>query len=63
MAILTEVTKFLTNYIKEHNLQDAKNRRKIIPDKPLQQLLNVPKDAEVTYFNLQKYINIFLKVK
>jgi len=54
----TEVTKYLTNYIKTHNLQDQSNRRKIIPDKKLQSLLNVNKSDEVTYFNLQKYMKV-----
>ena len=54
----TEVTKYLTQYIKEHSLQDKNNRRKIVPDAPLQKLLNVKKDDEVTYFNLQKYMKV-----
>jgi upstream activation factor subunit UAF30 len=54
----TEVTKYLTQYIKEHNLQDEANRRKILPNKQLQQLLNVGKGDEVTYFNLQKYMKV-----
>ena len=54
----TEVTKYLTQYIKKHNLQDEANRRKILPDQPLQQLLNVGKGDEVTYFNLQKYMKV-----
>ena len=54
----TEVTKYLTQYIKEHNLQDEANRRKILPDIKLQSLLNVGKGDEVTYFNLQKYMKV-----
>ena len=54
----TEVTKFLTNYIKEHNLQDAANKRRILPDKALSSLLNVPKEDQLTYFNLQKYMKV-----
>ena len=54
----TEVTKYLTQYIKEHNLQDEANRRKILPDAPLKQLLNVGTGDEVTYFNLQKYMKV-----
>ena len=54
----TEVTKYLTQYIKEHKLQDEANRRKILPNKPLQQLLNVGQGDEVTYFNLQKYMKV-----
>ena len=54
----TEVTKFLTTYIKENSLQDPSNRRKILPDKKLQTLLNTKKSDEVTYFNLQKYMKV-----
>ena len=53
----TEVTKFLTTYIKEHNLQDPANKRRILPDKKLGKLLNAGGN-EVTYFNLQKYMKV-----
>jgi len=53
----TEVTKFLTTYIKEHNLQDPDNKRRILPDKKLGKLLNAGSN-EVTYFNLQKYMKV-----
>lgn len=54
----TEVTKHLTSYIKEHNLQDQANKRKIIPDAALKKLLNVNASDELTYFNLQKYMKV-----
>ena len=54
----TEVTKFLTSYIKEHDLQDPENRRRILPDKKLQSLLNPGKGDEVTFFNLQRYMKV-----
>ena len=54
----TEVTKFLTKYIKENNLQDPSNKRRILPDKKLGKLLNAGKGEEVTYFNLQKYMKV-----
>lgn len=54
----TEVTKFLTTYIKEHNLQDQANKRRILPDKKLGKLLGAGKDDEITYFNLQKYMKV-----
>ena len=54
----TEVTKFLTSYIKEHELQDPENRRRIKPDKKLQKLLNNAANDEVTYFNLQRYMKV-----
>ena len=52
----TEVTKYLTQYIKEHKLQFEEDKRKIKPDTKLKKLLNLKKDDEVTYFNLQKYM-------
>ena len=54
----TEVTKQLTSYIKEHNLQDANNKRNIIPDTKLAQLLKSNPEDQITYFNLQKYMKI-----
>ena len=52
----TEVTKYLTKYIKEHKLQDEKNKRIIICDSKLTALLKVQPNDEVTYFNLQRYM-------
>ena len=52
----TEVTKYLSKYIKENSLQDSQNRRVIVPDKKLGKLLGVTKSDSVTYFNLQKYM-------
>jgi upstream activation factor subunit UAF30 len=52
----TEVTKYITQYIKSHNLQNPENKRHIIPDAKLGDLLNVTNNEVVTYFNLQKYM-------
>lgn len=52
----TEVTQYIISYIKDKKLQDTKNGRKIKPDKALKSLLNV-KNEDLTYFNLQKYMN------
>ena len=52
----TAVTKHITKYIKDHNLQNPDNKRHILPDKGLKKLLNVKNTDEVTYFNLQKYM-------
>ena len=52
----TEVTKFLTQYIKKNDLQDPSNRRRILCDTALSELLSVGPEDEVTYFNLQKYM-------
>ena len=52
----TEVIKHVNQYIKEHGLQDVKNKRIIRPDSKLQSLLKTKKTDEVTYFNLQTYM-------
>ena len=52
----TEVTKYLTAYIKDHNLQQPQDKRRINPDKKLLKLLKLSKDDQVTYFNLQKWM-------
>lgn len=59
----TEVTQYIISYIKEKKLQDKSNGRKIKPDKALKSLLNMKKNEDLTYFNLQKYMNKhFVKV-
>ncbi len=52
----TEVTKYITQYIKDHGLQNPENKRHILPDTKLKNLLNAKDNDEVTYFNLQKYM-------
>ena len=52
----TEVTKYLTKYIKSNNLQAKNDKRYILPDGPLAELLKVKNEDEVTYFNLQKWM-------
>ena len=62
-----DITKFICNYIKEHNLQNKEDKRQIVCDQKLGSLLkydpsNVPNDkktgkpAPLTYFRLQQYI-------
>ena len=53
----TEVTKYMIQYIKNNNLPDKDNKKVIKPDNALKSLLNVKATDEVTYFNLQKYMN------
>ena len=53
----TQVTSHIIAYIKEHDLQGKEDRRIICPDVKLGELLKVTKEDEVTYFNLQKYMN------
>lgn len=52
----TDVTKKITAYVKEHNLQAPDNGRQINPDKKLTTLLGCKSGDNVTYFNLQKYM-------
>jgi chromatin remodeling complex protein RSC6 len=52
----TSVSKEINAYIREKGLQDPANGRKINPDANLTKLLNIKKDDELTYFNLQRYM-------
>lgn len=53
----TDVTKAITKYIKDNNLQNPEFKKQILPDKKLKKLLN-SKDEEVTYFNLQRFMKV-----
>jgi len=53
----TEVTREINKYIREHNLQDKDNGRKINADKALAKLLKLGKEDQLTYFNLQKFMS------
>jgi len=53
----TEVTRDINTYIRNHNLQDKENGRKINPDTKLATLLKLKKTDELTYFNLQRYMS------
>ena len=50
----SEVTKAVNEYVKTHNLKD---KHAINPDGPLRTLLSVPATENLTYFNLQRYLN------
>lgn len=51
----SNVTKFITNYVKENNL---KNKHDINADTKLKALLGLKEGDKLTYFNLQKYLNV-----
>ena len=53
----TEVTKYIIQYIKSNKLPDKTNKKIIKPDSALKSLLDLKPEDEVTYFNLQKYMN------
>lgn len=49
--------KLINKYVKIKNLQDKNNRRVIIPDNKLAQLLKLKKDDCLSYFNLNRYLS------
>jgi len=54
-----EVTKFICDYVKQHNLQNPQDRRQILPDDKLSKLLNFDakkSDKPLTYYYLQRVI-------
>jgi chromatin remodeling complex protein RSC6 len=52
-----EVTKYVCDYIKEHDLQNPEDRREIMPDAKLQKLLGLePKDGAIKYYSLQTHL-------
>jgi len=58
----TDVTKFISGYVKSHNCFDPNFKRRILPDAKLAKLLRVKDKDEVTYLNLQTYLKVhFLK--
>ena len=48
------VTKAITKYIKDN---DLKNKHDINPDAKLRKLLSVGEEIQLSYFNLQRYLN------
>jgi len=59
----TEVTQYIIQYIKDNDLQYKANRKIIKPNSALRSLLAAKSKDEVTYFNLQRYMNRhFVKV-
>ncbi len=58
----TDVTKFISTYVKGHNCFDPNFKRRIVPDAKLAKLLRVTDKDEVTYLNLQSFLKVhFLK--
>ena len=57
----SNVTKFITKYVSDNNL---KNKHDINADAKLLKLLRLTKEDKLTYFNLQKYLNVhYLKTE
>lgn len=58
----TDVTKYISTYVKAHNCFDPNFKRRIIPDAKLAKLLRVKDSQEVTYLNLQSFLKVhFIK--
>ena len=53
----TEVTQHLISYIKSNGLQNKDNKKVIKPDGKLNELLDLGANDNLTYFNIQKYMN------
>jgi len=63
----TDVTKYITTYIKEKDLQNPEYRREILPDATLKKLFGEPLERKnpedessalvYTYLRLQKYLS------
>lgn len=53
----TEVTRALVAYIKGNKLENTENSKIISPDEKLKTLLGLDDSQELTYFNIQKYMN------
>lgn len=53
-----QVTQYLTSYIQNNDVINPENKKIIIPDEKLKKLLGDDiKDIELTYFNIQTYMN------
>jgi chromatin remodeling complex protein RSC6 len=57
----TEVTKYVSEYVKTHNCFDPSFKRRIIPNAVLAKLLRVDDKTELSYLNLQKYLKVHFK--
>ncbi len=52
----TDVTRYVSQYVKSHSCFDPANKRRIIADGALSKLLKVTDKDAVTYLNLQSYL-------
>jgi len=58
----TQVTKFISEYVKTHSCFDPSFKRRILPNAALAKLLRVGDKDEVTYLNLQSFLKVhFIK--
>ena len=54
----TQVTKFISEYVKKHSCFDPSFKRRILPNAALAKLLRVSDKDEVTYLNLQSFLKV-----
>jgi chromatin remodeling complex protein RSC6 len=54
----TDVTKYVSKYVREHNCFDPTFKRRILPDAKLAKLLRVKDKDEVSYLNLQTFLQV-----
>jgi len=60
----TQVTKFISEYVKTHSCFDPSFKRRILPNAALAKLLRVGDKDEVTYLNLQSFLKVhFIKTQ
>ena len=69
----TDVTRYITSYIKEHDLQNPEHRREIVPDAALKKLFGEPMEPKdpnnlestkvYTYLKLQRYLSVHFPKK
>jgi chromatin remodeling complex protein RSC6 len=60
----TQVTKFISEYVKSHSCFDPSFKRRILPNAALAKLLRVGDKDEVTYLNLQSFLKVhFIKTQ
>lgn len=58
-----KVTSYIMEYIKTNKLQNKADRKYIIADDAIKALFKLSDNDELTYFNIQKYINMHFKSK
>lgn len=54
----TDVTKYVSKYVREHNCFDPTFKRRILPDAKLAKLLRVKDKDDVSYLNLQSFLKV-----
>lgn len=53
----TDVTKLLSQYIKDNNLQNNLDKREIIPNENLSKIIDIENNQKLTFFSMQKLLN------